>query len=180
MKKGIRPYMVTLFTGGIDKHYACGLSKSLAMSGITVDVICNTDMDSHEMRNTPNLRLVTLYDKPPRHQSITRKLLMYARVYLRLLRYAATSSARIVHILWHYKLTAFDRTLLLVYYKVLGKQIVFTAHNINAGERDGSDSRLNRLSLRIQYRLVDHIFVHTDKMKHQLVETFGIREKRSL
>ncbi len=57
--------MVTLFTGGIDNHYACGLGKSLAMSGTSVDVICNTDMDTHEMRNTANLRLITLYDKPP-------------------------------------------------------------------------------------------------------------------
>lgn len=178
MNKRIPPCMVTLFTGGIDNHYACGLGKSLAMSGITVDVICNTDMDTHEMRNTANLRLITLYDKPPRRQSIGRKLLMYARVYLRLIRYAATSSARIVHILWHYKLTAFDRTLLLIYYKALGKQVVFTAHNINAGERDGFDSLSNRLSLRIQYHLVDHIFVHTGKMKHQLVETFGIQEKK--
>jgi glycosyltransferase involved in cell wall biosynthesis len=170
--------MVTLLTGGIDKHYACGLGKSLAMLGITVDVIGNTDMDTYEMRSTPNLRLITLYDKPPRHQSLTRKVLMYARVYFRLIRYAATSSARIVHILWNYKFTAFDRTFLLIYYKALGKQLVFTAHNINAAERDGADSPLNRLSLRIQYRLVDHIFVHTEKMKQQLVEAFGIREKK--
>jgi glycosyltransferase involved in cell wall biosynthesis len=170
--------MVTLLTGGIDKHYACGLGKSLAMSGITVDMICSTDMDTYEMRNIPNLRLVTLYDKSRRDQSVTRKLLMYARVYLRLMRYATTSPARIVHILWNYKFTVFDRTFLLFYYKLLGKQVVLTAHNINAAERDGFDSLLNRLSLRIQYRVVDHIFVHTEKMRKQLVETFGAREKK--
>jgi glycosyltransferase involved in cell wall biosynthesis len=178
MNKRIPAQTVTLLTGGIDKHYACGLGKSLAMSGVTVDVICNADMDTNEMRNTPNLKLITLYDKPRRYQSMARKVLMYARVYLRLIRYAATSSAGIVHILWNYKFAAFDRTFLLVYYKVLGKQVVFTAHNVNAAERDGSDSLLNRLSLRIQYRLVDHIFVHTEKMKHELVEMFGVREKK--
>ena len=41
----------------------------------------------------------------------------------------------------------------MLYYKLLGKQIVFTAHNVNAGKRDGNDSVLNRLSLKIQYRL---------------------------
>ena len=80
MNKRIPPRMVTLLTGGIDKHYACGLGKSLAMSGITVDVICNTDMDTDDMRNTPNLRLIVLYDKVRQHQSIARKLLMYAGV----------------------------------------------------------------------------------------------------
>jgi hypothetical protein len=33
-----------------------------------------------------------------------------------------------------------------------------------------------RLSLKIQYRLVDHIFVHTDKMKLELLDKFGIME----
>jgi D-inositol-3-phosphate glycosyltransferase len=178
MNKRIPPRIVTLLTGGIDKHYACGLGRSLATSGITVDVIGNTDMDTYEMRNTNNLRLIPLYEKPRRHQSMTRKLLMCARVYLRLIRYAANSSAGIVHILWNYKVAAFDRTFLLLYYKALGKQVVFTAHNVNAAERDGIDSLLNRISLRIQYRLLDHIFVHTDKMKHQLVKTFGMREEK--
>jgi glycosyltransferase involved in cell wall biosynthesis len=178
MNKQIFPCMVTLLTGGIDNHYACGLGKSLAMSGISVDLICNTDLDTYEMRNTPNLRVMTLYGKPHRRQSTSQKLLAYTRVYLRLIRHAATSSARIVHILWNYKVPVFDRTVLLLYYKAIGKQVVFTAHNINAAERDGIDSFLNRLSLRIQYRLVDHIFVHTEKMKDQLVESFGIREKK--
>jgi glycosyltransferase involved in cell wall biosynthesis len=49
-------------------------------------------------------------------------------------------------------------------------------HNVNAGKRDGTDSWFNRLTLRIQYRLADHIFVHTEKMKSELAEDFGIRE----
>lgn len=39
------------------------------------------------------------------------------------------------------------------------------------------DSLLNRLSLRIQYRLSDRIFVHTNKMKSELVHDFGVNEK---
>lgn len=176
--KRVTGCMVTLLSGGIDNHYACGLGKSLARSGISVDLICNTDLDTHDMRNTPNLRLITLYGNPTRYQSMSRKLLTCARVYLRLMHHAATSSARIVHVLWNYKVPVFDRTVLLTYYKVIGKQVVFTAHNINAAERDGADSFINRLTLRIQYRLVDHIFVHTEKMKAQLIKTFGVREKK--
>ena len=178
MNQRVPPCTVALLTGGIDNHYACGLGRSLAISGISVDVVCNTDLDTYEMRNTPNLRLTTLYGKPSGHQTTSQKLLAYALVYLRLIHHAATSSARIVHILWNYKVPVFDRTVLLIYYKVIGKQVVFTAHNINAAERDGVDSFVNRLSLRLQYRLVDHIFVHTEKMKDQLVETFGVRDKK--
>lgn len=170
--------MVTVLTGGIDNHYACGLGKSLARSGVSVDLICNTDLDTYDMRNTPNLRLMTLYGNPSQSQGMSRKLLACVRVYLRLIYHAATSSARIVHILWNYKVPVFDRTVLLAYYKAIGKQVVFTAHNVNAAERDGVDSFINRLSLRIQYHLLDHIFVHTEKMKQQLMKTFGVREKK--
>jgi D-inositol-3-phosphate glycosyltransferase len=169
--------MVTLFTGGIDKHYARGLSQSLASSGITVDVICNVEMEIGEVQDSPNLRFLTLYATRQRYRTIAGKLLAYARVYGRLIRYAARSSAPIFHILWNYKFEPFDR-ILLIYYKLLGKRVVFTAHNVNAAERDGFDSLVNRLSLRVQYCLVDHIFVHTEKMKDQLIESFGIREKK--
>ena len=98
--------------------------------------------------------------------------------YAKLIRYAATAKPRIFHILWNNKFESFDRTLLMLYYRFLGKKIVLTAHNVNAGRRDSKDTLLNRLTLRIQYRLADHIFVHTEKMKRELIEEFGVQESR--
>src|ERR1700746_833348 len=66
----------------------------------------------------------------------------------------------------------------MLYYKFLRKKIVLTAHNVNTGKRDSRDTRLNHLTLRIQYRLSDHIFVHTEKMKLELIEDFGEKEAR--
>jgi glycosyltransferase involved in cell wall biosynthesis len=63
-------------------------------------------------------------------------------------------------------------------YRLLGKRIVFTAHNVNAGKRDANDSLANRLSLRVQYRLADHIFVHTEKMKREMSADFGVPESK--
>jgi D-inositol-3-phosphate glycosyltransferase len=68
--------------------------------------------------------------------------------------------------------------LLMLYYRFLGKRVVLTVHNVNAGKRDSKDTRLNRLTLRIQYRLTHHIFVHTDKMKSELIEEFGMQAAR--
>ena len=39
-----------------------------------------------------------------------------------------------------------------------------------------NDSWLNRLSLKIQYNLSDHIFVHTNGMKSELISDFRIPE----
>src|SRR5207245_6751110 len=85
---------------------------------------------------------------------------------------------KVFHILWNNKFELFDRTLLMLYYKLLGKKIALTAHNVNAGRRDSNDSALNRLTLRIQYRLADHIFVHTEAMKSELLGSFGVAERR--
>jgi D-inositol-3-phosphate glycosyltransferase len=48
-------------------------------------------------------------------------------------------------------------------------------HNVNRSKRDSKDSPLNRITLRIQYRLADHVFVHTEQMKTALIEEFDVR-----
>jgi D-inositol-3-phosphate glycosyltransferase len=66
----------------------------------------------------------------------------------------------------------------MLYYRVLGKRIVLTVHNVNARRRDTNDTVFNRLTLRVQYRLADHIFVHTAQMKRELVQEFGVQKTR--
>ena len=66
----------------------------------------------------------------------------------------------------------------MLFYRVIGKAVVFTAHNVNAAKRDGKDSLANRISLKIQYSLCNHIFVHTGKMKQELISEFVISESK--
>ena len=106
------------------------------------------------------------------------KIRRVIRYYLRLFHYAASADAGLFHILWNNRFEFFDRTALLLYYKVLRKKIAFTAHNVNTQERDAQDSFLNRLSLRLQYRLVDHVFVNTARMKQQLTGDFGLPDHK--
>jgi len=168
---------VALLTGGIDKHYASGLWQALAARGVPVDVVCNREMKPEDAEAQQSVSFLTLYANLQVRRGKIAKVLVFIQVYLRLMFYAATTSAEIFHILWNYRIPVFDRTLLLLYLKVLGKRVVFTAHNINAAERDGADSLLNRFTLGFQYRNVDHIFVHTELMKQQLMEIFRVREQ---
>jgi len=46
------------------------------------------------------------------------------------------------------------------------------------GKRDGTDSFLNRLSLKIQYHLAAHIFVHTQVMKNELLADFAVPKQK--
>src|SRR5439155_24688106 len=58
------------------------------------------------------------------------------------------------------------------------KITVLTVHNVNAGKQDSKDTLFNRLTLRIQYQLAHHIFVHTEQMKVELCEEYGVQEAR--
>ena len=166
---------VALLTGGFDKHYTFGLAMALASKGVCLDVIGSDDVDGPKMHTTANLRFLNLRGNK-RETDLVAKVSRVLVYYARLIRYAAEAKPKIFHLLWNNKFEFFDRTLLMLYYKVLGKKIAFTAHNVNAGKRDSNDSLLNRLTLRMQYRLADHIFVHTDKMKRELLMDFGVSE----
>jgi D-inositol-3-phosphate glycosyltransferase len=168
---------VALLTGGIDRPYAFGLSMALASKGVRLDVVGSAQIASAEMYATPKLNFLNLHGDQGQTVTVGKRLWRCLGVYWRIVCYAATAKPKIFHILWNGKLQLFDRTFLMLYYKVLGKKIVFTAHNVNIAKRDGYDSLLNRLSLRIQYSLVDHIFVHTDKMKEELVSEYNVRKQ---
>ena len=167
---------VGLLTGCRDKPYVYGLVMALISKEVYLDLIGSDEVDSHEFHGTPKLNFLNLGGKKQQTDGLTRKLFRLISYYTRLIRYTTAAKPRIFHVLWNYKLEYFDRTLLMLYYKLLGKKIALTAHNVNAGKRDSNDSLLNRLTLRIQYRLVDHIFVHTEQMKGELLQDFGVRE----
>jgi glycosyltransferase involved in cell wall biosynthesis len=167
---------VGLLTGGYDKPYVFGLALALAARTVCIDVIGSDDIDGREMHTTPRLNFLNLRGSK-QEAGLAVKMARVLFYYARLCRYAAVAQAKILHILWNNKFEFIDRTLLMLYYKLLGKKIVFTAHNVNAGKRDSTDSLLNRITLRVQYLLADHIFVHTEKMKSELIQEFGVKEK---
>lgn len=165
---------VALLTGGVDRPYAYGLTMALAALNVQVDVIGSDIVDSPEMHTTLNVTFFNLWParsaKPMPFTGLVRLLGHYALM----IRYAAVAEPRVFHILWNSKIQLFDRTLMMLYYRALGKKIAFTAHNVNQARRDRRDNWLNRLTLRIQYHLTNHIFVHTQKMKDELVHDFSV------
>jgi glycosyltransferase involved in cell wall biosynthesis len=172
------PGAVSLLTGGGDKPYAFGLATELIRRGTPLDLIGSDDLDLPEFHGKPGLRFLNLRGDQRPEVNMKEKVLRVVASYIKLIRYALTSKPRIFHILWNNKFPYFDRTILMLYYKLLGKKIAFTVHNVNAGTRDANDTFLNRLTLRTQYRLTDHLFVHTDKMKSELIREFGVPGNR--
>ena len=168
---------VALLTGGGDKPYALGLAAALTSEGILLDFIGSDDLKVPELLDNPRVDFRNLRGDQSPKAPLAKALRIFS-YYVRLIRYAATAEPKLFHILWNNKFQFFERTLLMLYDRLLGKKIAFTAHNVNAGKRDSNDSWLNRLSLKIQYTLCDHIFVHTEEMKSELLADFCVSESK--
>jgi glycosyltransferase involved in cell wall biosynthesis len=176
----VRPaiLVVALLTGGGDKPYALGMAAALTSAGIRVDFIGSDDLAVPELLNRSLVNFLNLRGDQRPEASRMAKALRVLRYYARLIRYAATAKPKLFHILWNNKFQFFDCTLLMLYYRMLGKKMTLTVHNVNAGKRDLNDSFLNRLSLRIQYNLCHHMFVHTERMKREMISEFRIPESK--
>lgn len=166
-----------LLTGCQDRHYAFGLATALAQQGVHIEVIGSDEIDSPELHTTSNIRFLKFRGTQASNASLSWKISNLLIYYAKLIRHVTRSKPGTLHILWNYKLEYFDRTILMMYYKALRKRVALTAHNVNQAKRDSNDSWLNRFTLKIQYRLCDHIFVHTQKMREELCRDFGVAEE---
>lgn len=166
--------LIGLLTGGDDRSYAHGLALSLAGSGVTVEFIASDALDGTELHVNERIEFLNLRGDQSEDAVFLSKIIRLSRYYVRLVVYAARTRANILHILWNNKFEYFDRTVLMMYYRLCRKKVVLTAHNVNAAKRDGNDSWLNRKTLAIQYRLSSHLFVHTEKMRAELCADFTV------
>jgi len=169
---------VALLTGGGDKPYAIGMGGALTSEGICVDFVGSDELSVPELLGNPRIHFLNLRGDQRPEVPRMEKVLRVLKYYAKLIGYATTAKPKLFHLLWNNKFEFFDRTFLMLYYRLLGKRIIFTAHNVNAGKRDLNDSWLNRFSLKIQYELSHHIFVHTGAMKHELVADFRIPQEK--
>ena len=169
---------VALLTGGGDRPYVFGLATELMSKRAVIDLIGSDFLDSPEFHGKPGLRFLNLRGDQRTDVGLIEKVFRILSYYAQLIVYAATARPRIFHIVWNNKFQTFDRTALMLYYRLLGKKIVLTVHNVNARKRDSKDTAFNRFTLRFQYRLADQIFVHTEPMKQELIDEYGVKGAR--
>lgn len=166
---------ISLLTGGQDIHYALGLLSGLAPHELDIEFIGNDHWQNAYVMKSKNVIYYNLRGDQTGSVPLKEKVLRVLKYYVKLIQYAAKTNSKIFHIQWLNKFTYFDRTLLNIYYKSLGKKIIFTAHDINYKKLVGSDSLINNLSLKFMYWIVDHIVVHTEKMKSDLIENYNVQ-----
>jgi len=165
---------ITLLNSADFKSYSLSMLQALLSCNVCVDLIGNDDLRNSEIMTNKQVNFLNLRGNQNPDASWADKVFRILKFYFRLLKYASTTDSPLFHMQSHNKLVVFDRIFLNLYYKLLNKKLVFTAHNIDARQRDGRNNLINKISLKILYRLMDHILVHTDKMKNQLVQEFAV------
>ena len=113
---------VALLTAGRDTHYAYGVATALIAKGLCLDIIGGDGLESAEWGKKSFVRFLNLRGDMREDASLLKKMSRVLVYYARVMFYAATTKANIFHILWNNKFESFDRVLLMLYYKVLGKK----------------------------------------------------------
>ncbi len=168
---------VSFFTGAeVNGHYELGLLSGLVSKPLHIDVIGSNIIRHSPILQNANITFLNYFgDRNPK-VPIQKKISRILKYYLRVMRYTIQTDSRLFHIQSINRFVFFDRTFLMMFYKMFRKKIVFTAHNIDREERDGRNIWGNRFSLNFLYKIVDRLIVHTDKMKLQLMEKFDVPE----
>jgi D-inositol-3-phosphate glycosyltransferase len=169
-----------LFGSGIGRHYELGFLSGFSSKSLFIDIIGGTNAikDSKILKNQ-NFNYYNFFDKIYNNTNIWSKVIIIIKYYIKLIKYALNTDSKIFHIQWFNKVYIFDRTILNILYKIFGKKLVFTAHNIVPHTfHTGRKSYIERLSITFMYKIVDHLIVHTDKMKRQLIEEFKIKGEK--
>ncbi len=169
---------VSLLTGGDDPNYAVPLAAALADRGIAVEFVGNDQMEGASGLRHDRIEYLNLRGNQDPTAQLHTKVVRVIRYYQKLIQHAHRTRSTLFHILWLNKWELLDRTLMNVLYRIKGKRLILTVHNVNARKRDGHDGWLNRITLRAMYSLMDHLLVHTEQSKQELVTEFGVSPRK--
>ncbi|HIJ85909.1 MAG TPA: glycosyltransferase family 4 protein [Magnetococcales bacterium] len=167
--------IILFSSGGVD-HYQMGLLEGLLKAGLTVEVVGNDRLDDYRdlFARYPRAIAVNLRGGFRPDVSIPQKIMRLLRSYGRVLRYPFQTDATVVHLQWLIRFPKFDRIFLPLVFRLAGKKVVVTAHEIDPEARHNRSGPINRLSLRIYYALAQKIIVHTGLMQAQLMQWFAV------
>ena len=128
---------VAILTGGGDRPYALGLAGSLLARSVPFHFIGSDDLDVPNSMTTRSFDFSISAGIRARRRSVLRKIGRVLTYYVRLVCYAATSPGACIPCSLEQQARAFRPDTFTLFYRLCGKRIVFTVHNVNIRQRDG-------------------------------------------
>ena len=170
---------IAVFNGGGQVDYMFGLVSGLAqhksdsIDVLDVDLTRDIFIPFENVTYYPVFRVL-----PKKSATFLSKGLNTTRFYFLQIWYLLSRKKRIIHFQWLDRNKFADRVVLPLIARARGHKVVLTVHNINAGKRDNRDSRFNRLTLKILYKLANRLIVHTAQSRTELLNEFVIRDNK--
>lgn len=169
---------ISVFNGAGQVDYMFGLVSGLAKNeNDRIDVL-DVERTQYLFDSFNNVHYYPVFKTIPRSSSFLLKFSNLSRFYFLQTWFLMSHKPRIVHFQWLDRVIFLDRIILPLIARLFRHKVVLTVHNINAGKRDNRDTRTNRLTLKILYRLAHKLIVHTTNSKTELTTEFPIADSK--
>ncbi|MBX7256427.1 MAG: glycosyltransferase family 4 protein [Candidatus Hydrogenedentes bacterium] len=158
---------------GFQAHYVREVADAYARLGLPVEVI-GGNMHAH-LQFAPGVRFCNLRGNDKLEKSPVSEIKKLANYYVRLMRHVRQSKSSGIYDV------SIGRPILrcmLMYsaFRLMGKRIVYTAHNVLPHDRD---TRLNRIIFWAIYRIfANAIVVHGQSIKDRIVSEFNVDARK--
>ncbi|MBN1597542.1 MAG: glycosyltransferase family 4 protein [Bacteroidales bacterium] len=165
---------VCIIANDFQEEYTVNLINSMIDYGIDVDFIGSGIYPLQKINKKVNFLNLRGDCNPSDNTIILKKAVRMLRYYLRLIIYISKTKTKLIHIQW-YRFAFTEGILISLYMKMCGKKLVYTVHNVLPHDRW---NLINQTLFWIIYRIHNKIIVHTEYIKLQLVNKFGIRPEK--
>lgn len=169
---------VSILNGAGQSDYLYGLVSGLATTPVNKIKILDIDLAAPFFERIEKVNFQSVYRYQKKGTSRVKKAANILNYYFQQSRHLLTIQPRIIHFQWLDRYFFTDRILLPVLARLRGHKVILTVHNVNAGRRDKRDSFYNRFTLHMLYNLCNHLIVHTEKSKQELMDEFNVNPNK--
>lgn len=163
---------ISIIANGFQEDYITNLLNNLINKVEKIDLIGSSIHADRKLSSKINF-----YNFRGRHfdkETIFQKYLRITKYFYKLVRYLNKSEAKIIHFQW-IRFHIIEGIILMIYIKLIGKIVIYTAHDILPRSRDNA---YHRFLFKIIYKYQDTIIVHTSHLKSRLITEFNIHPKK--
>ncbi|MGE5384137.1 MAG: glycosyltransferase [Omnitrophica WOR_2 bacterium] len=169
---------VSIFNGAGQADYLYGLVSGLIKTPVDKIDILDIDLSSYLFDNFEKVNFHAVYKYHKKGASFYSKANNILRFYYLQATHILRGKKRIIHFQWLNRYYFTDRFMLPLLARLRGHKVILTVHNVNSNKRDNHDSYYNRITLSLLYNLCNHLIVHTEGSKKELIEDFKINPNK--
>jgi glycosyltransferase involved in cell wall biosynthesis len=163
---------VTFIPNGFQKDYTINFVNAIADNGVKVDFLGSDDYPLYKFHKKVNF--LNLRGSHNHNVSALAKIVRVLKYYIRLAVYTLRTKNKIFHVGW-LRFNFFDGVVINTFFKLTGKKIIYTAHNILP---HGKSGLFVKLCFKIIYRIPAVILVHTEYIREQIIKNFDIQKSK--